>query len=143
MICRKVLRAALEAERTMRVKGELDKGALSPANYEFETTGVSEGGLVRIRIHPKRSDTMLIDGSILLTDPGADLAGVEGSLIKRPSFWTREVQVERRYERIAGIRVPVSMRSTARVLVVGRSTFSMAYEYASINGAPVARDPRY
>jgi hypothetical protein len=139
IVRQKVLRAALEGERFLRANGEIERGALTPSNYEFSAGSEAEEHLIRIGIHPKRHDTMLIDGSILLTDPDGDLARVEGSLIKRPSIWTREVQVVRRYERINGIRVPVSMQSTARVVIVGRSTFSMVYEYASINGVPVMR----
>jgi hypothetical protein len=135
----KVLHAALDAERSIRASGELDKGALTPVNYEFSAGRGAEDGLVRVDIHPKRHDTMLIEGSILVTEADGDLARVEGFLIKRPSFWTREVQVVRTYERICGIRVPVSMESTARVLIAGRSTFSMTYEYASINGMTVAK----
>ena len=138
IVRQKVLRAALEAERSMRTKDQIERGALTPGNYEFARGGTHDG-LIRIAIHPKRSDTMLIEGSILLTDPDADLTRVEGVLIKRPSFWTRDVEVDRRYERIRGVRVPVSMRSTARVLIAGRSTFSMAYEYTSINGFAVER----
>jgi hypothetical protein len=139
LVRQKVLRAALEGERFLRANGEIERGALTPSNYEFGEDSQAEENLIRIGIHPKRHDTMLIEGSILLTEPNGDLARVEGSLIKRPSIWTREVQVVRRYERINGIRVPVSMQSTARVVIVGRSTFSMVYEYASINGAPVMK----
>ena len=138
IVRQKVLHAALEAERSIRASGELNRGALTPRNYEFKVRREAEDGLIRVDIHPKRPDTMLIEGSILLTEEDCDLARVEGFLIKRPSFWTREVHVVRKYERIGGIRVPVSMHSTARVLIAGRSTFSMVYEYASINGAPVA-----
>ena len=139
IVRQKVLRAALEGERLLRANGEIERGALTPGNYVFSAGSGSEEGLVRIGIHPKRPDTMLVEGSILLTEPDADLARIEGFLIKRPSFWTREVHVVRRYERINGIRVPVSMQSTARVMIAGRSTFSMDYEYASINGAPVSK----
>jgi len=135
----KVLHAALEAERTLTATGEADKGALSASNYEFSVEPGDEEGLVRVAIHPKRRETMLLDGRVFLTESGADLARVEGYLVKRPSFWTREVHVVRRYERIRGIRVPVSMQSTARVLVAGRSTFSMTYEYESINGVRVSQ----
>ena len=114
IVRQKVLHAALEAERSMRTKDQAERGALTPGNYEFAPAGTHDG-LIRVTIHPKRSDTMLIEGSILLTDPDADLTRIEGVLIKRPSFWTREVEVERCYERIRGVRVPVSMRSTARV----------------------------
>jgi len=138
IVRQKVLRAALEGERFLRANGEIERGALTPSNYEF-SGGSEEENLIRIGIHPKRHDTMLIEGSILLTEPDGDLARIEGSLIKRPSLWTREVHVVRRYERINGIRVPVSMQSVARVVIVGRSTFSMVYDYASINGAPVMK----
>ena len=41
------------------------------------------------------------------------------------------------YDRIAGIHVPISMKSTADVLVVGTSSFSMDYKYSEINGKPI------
>ncbi len=138
MIRRKVLRAALEAERSLRESGEVDRGALTRANYEFAAVGEGEDGLARIDMRPKRSDTMLVQGSMLLTEDSADLVRIEGRLIKRPSMWTRRVEVVRRYARISGARVPVSMQSTAHVLIVGTSTFSMTYEYESINSEPVA-----
>ena len=59
---------------------------------------------------------------------------MEGLLTKRPSVWTRHVEVVQRDERMAGVRVPVSLHSTARVLLVGTSTFSMTYDYESVNG---------
>jgi hypothetical protein len=142
VIRRRVLHAALEAERSMLAAGELNRGALTAVNYTFAGAAADDDGLVRIEIHPKRRDTMLVEGSILLTEHDGDLVRVEGRLIKRPSFWTRRVEVVREYERMNGVRVPVSMQSTAHVLVVGRSTFSMTYEYEAINGAPVTERGR-
>jgi hypothetical protein len=142
MIRSKVLRGALEAEQRARRSGEMGRSALTRLNYEFGEPETTHPGFVRVGIRPRRSDTMLVVGSILLTDEEADLVSVEGRLIKRPSFWTRRVDVVRRYARLAGVRVPVSMESTAEVLIVGRSTFSMRYEYQSINdvaGPAVAR----
>ena len=95
---------------------------------------------MRIDIRPRRNDTLLIDGSILLTEEQSDLVRIEGRLVKRPSFWTRRVHVVRQYARVGGVRVPVSMESTADVLIVGRSTFSMRYEYQTINASPAGRD---
>jgi hypothetical protein len=48
----------------------------------------------------------------------------------------------RRYERLAGVRVPVSIESVAHVLIAGRSTFKMTYEYETINGHPVSLSAR-
>src|SRR5262245_56219426 len=111
VIRQKVLRAALEAERRIRLNGDADKGALTPANYDFADGLEVDAGLVRVGIRPKRPDTMLVEGSILLTPTDGDLVRVEGTLSKRPSFWTREVHIVREYARIGGIRVPVEMRS--------------------------------
>jgi hypothetical protein len=133
VIRNKVLRAALEAERRARNSTDRERGALSRMNYVFGPAAVIEPGLVRVEIQPRRDDTLLIDGSILLTEEQADLVRIEGRLVKRPSFWTRRVEVVRHYARVDGVRVPVSMESTAEVLLVGRSTFSMRYEYEAIN----------
>ena len=135
MIRSRILHAALEAERQAKQRDQAERGALTDANYTFTVVDAPDpAGLVRVDIHPRRKDTMLIEGSIFLTSEDADLVRIEGSLVKRPSFWTRRVQIVRRYARIDGVRVPISMSSTADVLMAGRSTFSMDYEYESING---------
>jgi hypothetical protein len=69
------------------------------------------------------------------------LTRIEGKLSKTPSFWTRRVDVVRRYERKAGVRVPMSIESVAQVLIAGRSTFKMTYEYETVNGHHVG-EPR-
>ena len=50
----------------------LARGALSRTNYEFGPPEAAELGFVRVGITPRRSDTMLVVGSILLTDDNAD-----------------------------------------------------------------------
>jgi hypothetical protein len=62
---------------------------------------------------------------------------VEGELSKRPSIWTRRVHVVREYDRIAGVHVPISMKSNADVLIVGSSSFAMDYKYTEINGKTI------
>jgi len=133
-----VLRAALLEEQRGRAAPHLAESALTPANYDFRPDETShEGDLLRIDLTPRRKSQMLIEGAAFVTREDADLVRVEGMLSKRPSFWTRKVQVTRRYQRIDGVRVPVEMQSRADVLIVGDSSFSMTYEYAAINGHPV------
>lgn len=138
-IRRRALIAALDGEARARRGGDMGRATLHPDNYEFAPAETLDG-LVRIGLRPKRSDALLVSGSMYLA-PDDDLVRVEGALVKAPSIWTRRVRVDRRYARVAGVRVPVSMTSTAHVLVVGESTFSMAYSYLAINGTPVV-DPR-
>lgn len=139
----KVLRRALETERDAAAKQNGASSALSRENYVFDErldaalAGVPDG-MARVGITPKRKDTLLVDGHVWLSATDADLLQVDGRLAKSPSFWTRTVDVMRRYARIGGVRVPVEMTSTAELRVAGVSTFRMTYRYEAINGAPVA-----
>jgi hypothetical protein len=133
----RVLHGVLEAERDAKRRQHGAHGALTAANYRFESGERTGDGLVRVAIHPVRKDALLVEGSILLTHEDADLVRMEGVLVKRPSFWTRRVQIVRDYGRIGGVRVPLATGSTADILFAGQSTFSMTYEYESINGVPV------
>ena len=102
----RVLRAALEAEREARASGDASKGALTELNYEFGTPDTGDDLLVTVAIRPRRQDTLLVNGSIVLTRDDADLVRLEGTLVKRPSFWTRRVDVVRQYARVAGSSGP-------------------------------------
>jgi hypothetical protein len=137
MLRSRVLHGVLQAERDAKKRQQGSHGALTSANYTFGVGEATSEGLLRVAIHPRRKDSLLIEGSILLTNEAADLVRLEGLLVKRPSFWTRKVQIVRSYGRIAGIRVPVATGSIADVLFAGQSTFSMEYEYESINDVPV------
>lgn len=137
MLRSRVLHGALEAERDAKRRQKGTHGALTEANYSFGACELTPDGLLRVAIHPKRKDSLLVEGSILLTNEAADLVRMEGLLVKRPSFWTRKVLIIRSYARIGGVRVPIAMNSNADILFAGQSTFSMDYEYESINDVPV------
>jgi hypothetical protein len=133
---RKVLVAALDEER--RARDENDTGAeVTPANYELEVDEDRAGDFLRIHLRPKRKSPHLIEGTAFVTHDRLDMVRMEGQLSKRPSFWTRSVDITRRYARMCGVRVPIEMQSRADVRLVGDSTFSMTYDYESINGQPV------
>src|SRR5439155_176776 len=62
---------------------------------------------------------------------------LEGQLAKSPSFWTRRIDVVKQYARVAGLRVPVRIDSTAQIRFAGASTMTMTYDYKMINGIDV------
>ena len=134
-----VLLPALQAEQKAMKAADAKHMALTLDNYEFlAVAGGDRDALTQVDIKPRRKHAMLINGSVFLEGNTADLVRVEGEPTERPSFWTRHVRIIREYARLAGVRVPVSMSSTADVLVVGASNFAMTYRYTEINGAPVA-----
>ena len=133
----RVFRAALVAEQKMWASRDPERAALTTDNYVFEDRGTATDGLAWLAVTPRRKDVLLILGSVFVNRDDGDTMRVEGRLSKTPSFWTRRVDVVRRYERIGGVRVPVAIDSVAQVLVAGHSTFHMVYEYETVNGQVV------
>lgn len=133
----RVMVPALETEQKMWLQHSTDRAALTPDNYIFEDRGACGDGLVTFGVKPRRQDAMLVDGSLFVRPADAELVRLEGQLVKPPSFWTRHVRIVRWYERIGGVRLPVATESVANVLIAGRSTFRMTYEYETVNGQRV------
>ena len=135
------MRAALQGEQKIWADREPQKSSFNHDNYMFDDGEVSADGLASVGVKPKRKDVLLVEGAIFVQPSDGELSRIEGKLSKTPSFWTRRVDVVRRYERMAGVRVPVEIESVAQVLIAGRSTFKMTYEYQTINGQHVG-DPQ-
>jgi len=132
----KVFIGSLEAEKKMMQPGAPGRAALTRDNYTFEA-GQRVGGLAALAVTSRRPDVMLINGSIFLKPETGDLVRLEGRLAKAPSFWIRQVDVVRCYQRIAGVRLPVSLEAVAKVRMGGRNTFHMTYQYETVNGRRV------
>lgn len=135
---RRVLRAVLQREKEFADRTPTFAAAIAPANYLFEPDGVDASGLVKLLLTPRRKDDMLIEGAMFLTPDEGDLVRVEGRLVKSPSFWVRKIDVVRHYRRIQGLRLPVTVESTAQVRFVGPASFRMTYRYVEIDRRPVA-----
>jgi hypothetical protein len=133
----KVFKKALQTEQKIWATGDPDRSGFTLENYTFEDRGVDANGLVWLDVTPRRKDMLLVKGSIFLRPEDGELVRIEGALAKTPSFWTKRVQIVRHYERIAGVRLPVWMQSTAAVRIAGASTFTTTYRYETVNGTPV------
>lgn len=134
----KVLRPVLENEERLFATRDASRSAMTTANYDLRGIEAAEPGLVKLFVKPKRREISLIDGAAVVTEDDADLVRVEGRLAKNPSFWTKRVDVVRRYERLSGVRVPTRLDSVAQIRFAGTSTFSMTFEYEMVNGLDVA-----
>jgi hypothetical protein len=137
-IQRRVLKSVLDAEKDSSTREEWQKGSLSRANYEFNFGGSAGDGMLRIHLNPRRRDFRLVNGAALLTAASGNLVRIEGRLSKSPSFWVRWASVSRSYAPIGGSMMPVAVDSTADVRIAGLSTFTMTYDYQTVNDLPVA-----
>jgi hypothetical protein len=136
-IRQRVLRAVLERERELVARRAAGSDDDAPS-YECSEPVLEPSGLIRVPLRPRRKDVSLIFGSLFLQPSTGDRVRVLGRLAKSPSFWVSQVDVDWRYERIHQDAVlPVSLSSTARVKFFGPSTFTMTYDYLSVDGEPV------
>jgi len=133
----KVFRASLETERRMWADGGFDAAAVTPDNYVFRDGDRHPDGLATLLVTPRRKDMLLVDGALFVNPDDGDLVRVEGRLAKTPSFWLRRVDVVRRFQRFGSVRMPVSFDAVATMLLFGKSTFSISYEYETVNGQRV------
>ena len=141
LIRRRVFRAMLESEEQIFANGDAAHSSFTSTNYDLTAAESAEPGLVKLFARPKRKDVTLIDGAVYITDTDADLVRVEGRLAESPSFWTRRVDVVKRYARVGGLRVPIRVESTAQIRFAGTSTMTMTYAYEMINGVNVGASP--
>jgi len=138
----KVLRAALESEQALLAKRQ-PQSDNDQSTYECTEPELDASGLMRIPLRPRRKDASLIFGSLFLQPATGDPVRVTGRLVKNPSFWVSQVDVDWQYERVhRDVVVPVSLHSTAKVRFFGPSTFSMTYDYISVDGESVASSTR-
>ena len=133
-IRKRVFLGWLEGEQKMWANREPQHASFSRANYTFQDGPTSADGLASLLVTPRRKDLLLVEGSVFVHPQEGELVRIEGRLSKTPSFWTRRVDVVRRYARMAGVLVPVSFETVASVLLAGRSTFTMTFDYETING---------
>lgn len=136
-----VLRAVLEGERDAIAKGATARSSIDPSNYSFEASGVNENGLAHIRLTPKRKDHVLVSGSMFLETLDGGLVRLEGRLAKSPSFWIKDVDIVRSYERVGSAVVPVALESKANLRLLGQATLRMTYTYTEIDGQPTPSQP--
>ena len=141
LIRTKVLRAVLDDERDVISRGEGNRSSLARANYTFQPAGIDDEGLANVLLSPRRKERVLVSGRMFLQPDDGSLVRLRGQLAKNPSFWIRDVEIQRSYERISGVVVPVLLTANAQVRVFGPATLRMTYTYTAIDGHPISPAP--
>jgi hypothetical protein len=133
----KVLKAVLDGERDVIARGEAARSSLALSNYTFQANGIDSDGLANVLLSPRRKERVLVSGMMALNATDGALVRLQGRLAKSPSFWVKDVDIVRTYERIDGNVVPVALETTAQVRFLGQATLRMTYVYSEIDGRRV------
>jgi len=134
----RVLKAVLDGERDVIAQGETASSSLNPSNYTFQANGIDTDGLANVLLTPRRKERVLVSGMMALNPADGGLVRLQGRLAKSPSFWVKEVDIVRTYQRIDGTVVPVTLESKAQLRFLGEAALRMTYVYSEINGRPLA-----
>jgi len=130
----KVLKAVLDGEREVIAQGETARSSLDLVNYRFQANGIDADGHANVLLSPRRKERVLVSGMMALNATDGALVRLQGRLAKNPSFWVKNVDIVRSYERIDGKVVPVSLVTKAQVRFLGEATLHMTYVYSEIDG---------
>jgi hypothetical protein len=134
----RILTGVLEGEREIIANGESSRSSLALTNYRFQGNGIDADGLVNVLVSPRRKERVLVAGTMFLKPADGDLVRLQGRLAKSPSFWIKDVDIVRTYDRIHQAVVPVALESRAQVRFLGEATLRMTYAYSEIDGRPVS-----
>ena len=135
LIRERVFDKILKAENETHSKLAKKQGDIVQANYRFSYIGqelCDDRKCYRLAITPRRREKYSIQGQIWIDAEDWSIVRIQGSPAKRPSFWTRQTQIDRRYKRIYGIWLNDSLESTSDILIAGRSTLRIQYLYEAI-----------
>jgi hypothetical protein len=125
----------LEAETEARSKQQKAQVDIVPDNYDFSllaTEQCDDRICYHLKILPKRRDKYSLNGEIWVDAQDYSIVRVHGSPAKRPSVWTGKTEIDRQYEKIDGVWLPVHMDSSSEIMIAGHSTLSIEYRYDSV-----------
>lgn len=135
-IRRKVIDKLIAAEIESGQKDSRDQTRITPENYGFQLAGtapVDGRSCFVVEVIPLHAKKYLIRGKIWVDQEEFAITRMEVAPAKNPSFWTRKVQITRRYQKYGPFWLPASMESESDILIACKSTRQIAYTDYQIN----------
>jgi len=130
-----------DEEKRVRVNKDPDS-LITPANYTLKVVGMDRiGGSECFVVHaiPKHKETDLFEGTIWIDSQDFAIVKITGQLAKSPSFWIKQVNFARDYQKIDGFWFLLREKVIADVRIFGKETLTIDYQNYTVNGAGAAQ----
>jgi Outer membrane lipoprotein-sorting protein len=117
----KVLRDVLSKDAERPSAGQ--RAELSPRNYDFQLLGEAQLEGRRcylLRLNPRREEKDLLRGQIWVDAETYNIRRIEGSPVKAPSWWIRDLHVLMSFAEIDGMWLRTFTHAVANVRFKGR-----------------------
>ena len=128
----------LEAETEASRPGGSEDSRITPQNYSFTMLRADEFNDRKayvIKVVPKKEKKYLMRGTIWLDAEDFAIVRMEGEPAKNPSFWTKRVQFEHKYEKHGPYWLAKSDSSISDVRVFGSTQLRIDYFDYIVNDA--------
>lgn len=125
-----VIARLLQSEVDHVEKDDPAQTALTLTNYKFSYKGKADvqGHLVHVfQVKPRKKRVGLFKGRVYLEAHSGSLVRVEGTAVKSPSFFVKNIQFSQDYTDIASFTLPVHMHSEAKARIVGRTIIDVTH----------------
>ncbi|MBI4470681.1 MAG: hypothetical protein HY650_15305 [Acidobacteria bacterium] len=128
---RGVFKRLMESEVESAAGRSRHDSSITPANYSFEFVGeedVDGHHCLVVQAIPKRRDKYLFDGRVWIEAHEFAIVRIEGHPAKNPSFWIKQVDFVRRYQKIGEFWLPLKDESVTQVRVFGKNILTIDYQ---------------
>jgi hypothetical protein len=125
-----IITRVLQSEVDHVEKDDPSQTALTMANYKFSYKGKSDigGQLVHVfQVKPRKKRVGLFKGRVYLEAHTGNLVRVEGTMVKSPSLFVKNIQFTQDYTTINSFTLPVHMHSEAKARIVGRTVIDVTH----------------
>ena len=129
----------LMEEEKERVRADKDPDSLiTPDNYTFEILGteiVGRSNCSVVHAVPKYKRTDLFEGEIWIDNKDFAIVKIIGQLAKSPSFWVKQVDFSRNYQKIDGFWLLSREEAVSVIRIFGKETLTVDCQNLSVNGS--------
>ncbi|MGA2948925.1 MAG: hypothetical protein WBP65_23995 [Candidatus Sulfotelmatobacter sp.] len=123
-------------EERVRVNKDPDS-LITPENYALEVVGTDRIGnsdCSVVHAVPKRKEMDLFEGKMWIDNQDFAIVKITGHLAKSPSFWIKQVDFVRDYQKIDGFWLLSREEAISAIRIFGKETLTVDYRNYTVNG---------
>jgi hypothetical protein len=122
-------------EERVRVNKDPDS-LITPENYALEVVGTDRIGnsdCSVVHAVPKRKEMDLFEGKMWIDNQDFAIVKITGHLAKSPSFWIKQVDFVRNYQKIDGFWLLSREEAISAIRIFGKETLTVDYRNYTVN----------
>lgn len=139
----RVFKKLLEGEQEAANEENLQRSALTTANYDFTFAGYEttpEGEQYVLNLFPKTKNKFLYRGKIWVDAKDFAVVRIEGEPAKNPSLWIKKTEVKHRYVKVNDFWLPAQNHTESVIRLGGSAILSIEYKDYKITKATALPD---